>query len=278
MKYKFRFFISLFFLGICAYLFYAVYDTVKKEMIRDLNARQTAHAKQAAKGIESFFNHYLNMLKCLSQIDSIIRLDDQGRDLMRIFYNNNINEIKGVTRVDANGRIMHTYPFDPKAIGVDISSQEHVAEIMKTQKPVVSDVFEAVQGFRCIAFHVPVFKEETYDGAIVVLFPFDHISKNFLEDIRIGQDGYAWMISPKGVELYCPIPGHVGKSIYETSGQFPDVISMAEEMRKGRTGETTYLYDRIRGDIKDTLKKQAVYLPISIINTFWSYRCRNPRR
>ncbi|MFH0995670.1 MAG: PAS domain S-box protein [Pseudomonadota bacterium] len=276
MKYKFRFFISLFLLGICAYLFYAVYDSVRKEMIRDLNIRQTAHAKQAAKGIENFFKHYLNMLNCLSQIDSIIRMDDQGRDLMQIFYNNNINEVKGVTRVDANGRIIHTYPFDSRAIGVDISYQDHVAEIMKTQKPVVSDVFEAVQGFRCIAFHVPVFKEETYDGSIVVLFPFDHISKNFLEDIRIGQDGYAWLISPKGVELYCPIPGHIGKTIYETSGQFPGVISMAEEMRKGRHGTTTYLYDRIRGDIKGTLKKQAVYLPISIINTFWSIVVATP--
>ena len=141
MKYKFRYFISLFFLGICAYLFYAVYDTVRKEMIRDLNARQTAHAKQAAKGIESFFNHYLNMLNFLSQSDFIIKMDDQGRNLMRIFYNNNINEIKWITRVDVNGRIIHTYPFDPNAIGVDISSQDHVREIMKTQKPVVSDVF-----------------------------------------------------------------------------------------------------------------------------------------
>jgi PAS domain S-box-containing protein len=276
MKYKYRFFISVAFLGICAYLFYAVYDTVKIEMIRDLNARQTAHARQAAKGIESFFNHYLNMLKCLSQSDFIIRMDDQGRNFMRIFYNNNINEIKGITRVDANGRIIYTYPFDPKAIGVDISFQDHVAEIMKTHQPVVSDVFEAVQGFRCIAFHVPVFNEETYDGTIVVLFPFDHISKNFLEDIRIGQDGYAWLISPKGVELYCPIPGHVGKTIYETSGQFPDVISMAEKMRNGGHGTTSYLYDRIRGDIKDTLKKQAVYLPISIINTFWSIVVATP--
>ena len=237
MKYKFRFFISLFFFGTCAYLFYAGYDTVKKEMIRDLNVRQTAHAKQAAKGIESFFNHYLNILKFLSQIDSIIEMDDRGRDLMRIFYNNNINEIKGVTRVDANGRIMNTYPFDPKSIGVDISSQDHVREIMKTHKPVVSDVFEAVQGFRCIAFHVPVFRGESYEGSIGVLIPFDHISKNFLEDIQIGQDGYAWLLSPKGVELYCPVPGHIGKTVYETSGQFPGVLSMAEEMTQGRHGD-----------------------------------------
>ena len=73
MKYKFSFVMSLFFLGICTYLFY----------------------------IKSFFNHYLNMQNCLSQSDFIIKMDDQSRNLPRIFYNN-INEIKGITRVDVN--------------------------------------------------------------------------------------------------------------------------------------------------------------------------------
>ena len=105
-------FILLIFFGTSIYLFYAGYDTVKEEMIRDLNVRQTAHAKQAAKGIESFFNHYLSYLNFLSQIDAIIDMDDRGRELMRIFHNNNANQIHGVTRVDANGRIMSTYPYD----------------------------------------------------------------------------------------------------------------------------------------------------------------------
>jgi len=276
MKFKHQLFILLFFFGFSAYLFYAGFDTVKKEMIRDLNVRQTAHAKQAAKGIESFFNHYLSDLKFLSQIDSIIDMDDRGRDLMRIFHNNNSDEIHGVTRVDAGGRIMNTFPFDQESICVDISSQDHIREIMKTHQPVVSDVFEAVQGFRCIAFHVPVFRGESYAGSIAILIHFDHITKNFLEDIQIGSDGYAWLLSPKGVELYCPVPGHIGKTVYETSGRFPSVLSMADEMTLGKRGETTYTYDRLRGNIIDTLTKQAVYLPIPVINTFWSIVVATP--
>jgi two-component system, cell cycle sensor histidine kinase and response regulator CckA len=147
MKLRHQLSVLLFFFGVSIYLFYAGYDTVKTEMIRDLNLRQTAHAKQAAKGIESFFNHYLSDLKFLSQIDSIIDLDDRGRDLMRIFHDNNSNEIHGVTRVDAHGRILGTYPDNQQFIGVDISSQDHIREIMKTHQPVVSDVFLAVQGF-----------------------------------------------------------------------------------------------------------------------------------
>ncbi len=276
MKIRYQLFILLFFLGTSAYFFYAGYDTVKKEMIRDLNVRQTAHAKQAAKGIESFFNHYLSDLKILSQIDSIIDMDDRGRELLLIFQCNNSDEIHGVTRIDASGRILDTYPFDQKSIGVDISSQDHVREIMNTHHPVVSDVFEAVQGFRCIAFHVPIFRGESYAGSIGILIPFDHISKKYLEDIQIGRDGYAWLLSPKGVELYCPVPGHIGKTVYETSDRFPGVLSMADEMTRGKHGETTYSYDRIRGNTIDTLTKQAVYLPIPVTNTFWSIVVATP--
>jgi PAS domain S-box-containing protein len=276
MKFRHQLFILLIFFGTSVYLFYAGYDTVKKELIRDLNVRQMSHAKQAAKGIESFFNHYLSDLKFLSQIDSIIDMDDRGRDLMRIFQSNNSDEINGVTRVDADGRIMSSFPYDQKSIGVDISSQDHMREIMKTHQPVVSDVFEAVQGFRCIAFHVPVFRGESYAGSIAILIPFDHISKKFLEDIRIGSDGYAWLLSPKGVELYCPVPGHIGKTVYETSSRFPSVLSMADEMTQGKRGETTYIYDRIRGNTIDTITKQAVYLPIPVINTFWSIVVATP--
>ncbi len=276
MKYKYRFFLFLTLIGFCGYLLFAVYNDVKKETIKQLNDRQLSHAKQAAKGIESFFNNQLSMLTYLSKNDSIIDLDDSGKVLIRLFYSNNSAEINGITRVDAKGRIMYTFPYDHKSIGADISSQDHVQEIMRTHKPVVSDVFTAVQGFRCIAFHVPVFKGKDYHGTIAILIPFDHISKKYLEDIKIGENGYAWLISRKGVELYCPVPGHIGKTVYETSGNFPSVISMAEEMMKGKEGITTYRYDRIRGAVTDIEEKHAVYLSIPILNTYWSIVVATP--
>ena len=276
MKYKYRFFLFLTLIGFCGYLLFAVYNDVKKETIKQLNDRQLSHAKQAAKGIESFFNNHLSMLTYLSKTDSIIDLDDRGKALIRLFYSNNSAEINGITRVDAKGRITYTFPYDHKSIGADISSQDHVQEIMRTHKPVVSDVFTAVQGFRCVAFHVPVFKGKDYDGTIAILIPFDHISRKYLEDIKIGENGYAWLISRKGVELYCPVPGHIGKTVYETSGNFPSVISMAEEMMKGKQGITTYRYDRIRDAVTDIEEKHAVYLPIPILNTYWSIVVATP--
>ena len=79
------------------------------------------------------------------------------------------------------------------------------------------------------------------------MLDFQAISRRLLEVIRIGESGYAWMINQTGIELYCPVPGHVGKSVFENCKDFPTILTMAEDMLKGRKGTTTYRYDKIRG-------------------------------
>jgi hypothetical protein len=276
MRYKYRFFFLLLLIGICIYLFYSVYERVKTETIADFDARQMAHAKQAARGIESFFDNYLAFLTYLSQTDSVITMNAEGKALLRLFYENNRQAIRGVTRTDARGRIVYTFPSNPQVIGADISGQEHVREVMRTHKPVVSEVFKLVQGYTGMTFHVPVFKGKSYDGSLAIMILFDYITKKYLEEVRIGQDGYAWLISRTGVELYCPVPGHAGKTVQETSGRFPSVIAMAVEMMKRREGVATYDYDRIRGEGIEVIRKHAAYTPIAIPGSFWSVVVATP--
>jgi hypothetical protein len=144
------------------------------------------------------------------------------------------------------------------------SYQEHVKTILSTHKPVVSDVFMAVQGYRTVAYHVAILRKGVYHGSIAILIPFKRIAKEYLEDVKIGERGYAWMISEKGVELFCPVPGHTGKTIFQTSEKFPSVIAMAGEMMKGRQGNTTYVYDRIGGTSTEPVKNS-----MSIARSVW---------
>ncbi len=276
MRYKYRFLFLLLLTGLCIYLLYSAYARVKTETIADFNARQMAHARQAARGIGSFFDHYLAFLTYLSRTDSVIAMNSEGKALLSLFYENNRQAIRGVTRTDARGRIVYTFPLNPQAIGADISDQEHVREVMRTHKPVVSDVFKLIQGYTGITFHVPVFKGKTYDGSIAVAILFDHITKRYLDEIRIGQDGYAWLISRKGVELYCPVPGHTGKTVQETSGHFPDVIAMTAEMMQGKEGVATYDYDQIRGDRTVLVRKYATYTVVPLPGSFWSVVVATP--
>ncbi|MBC2717361.1 MAG: hypothetical protein HF978_18810 [Desulfobacteraceae bacterium] len=259
-------------------ILYSVYDAVKDKTITEFNTQQMLLAKQAAKSIEKYFHYYFLDLSYLSEISYISSLNKQGEELLDAYYEKHSNEIRALTRVSENGQILYTVPFNKKAIGADISYQEHIRTIIDTKKPVISEVFQAAQGYQAIAYHVPVFNNGKFNGSLCVLIPFNNLAKEFLKNIKIGEEGYAWVISRKGVELYCPVPGHVGKTVFETSDRFPSVISMAKEMIKGEKGITTYTYDKIRAKNIEKITKHAVYCPIQLGNTFWSIVVATPEK
>ncbi|MFH0724807.1 MAG: PAS domain S-box protein [Pseudomonadota bacterium] len=270
MKHKLLFGFLFYALCSCLYLFHIIYTEAKEKAIADLNSRQMIHARQAQRGIEEFFSNLIAALTKLSGSGHIIDMDDWGRREMEFALTIHPEAIKAVTRLDASGRIIYSSPYDSALIGRDISGQKHVQEIMKTHRPVIGDVFRAVQGNEAVALHVPVFKENEYAGTLAVLIDFRVIAGHFVADIHIGETGYAWMTNKEGTELYCPVPGHTGKSVFENCKEFPTILSMASEMLQGREGTTVYFFDRIRDQRRETVKKHAVYLPLKIADSFWS--------
>jgi len=272
-----RLYWTLFILTLLAsLLLYSAYYEVKNETVDQLNRQQLTLAKAAARGIEGFFDHYTRLLDALSKLDSIVAADAQGKKLMEVFYQSHAGEILAITRFDAGGRVMHTVPPDPRVNEADFSRMDFFQRINKTRLPIVSDVFMSLRGFESIAFCVPVFRNHVFEGSISVLIPFDDLARRYLEGIKLSEDGYAWMIDRKGVELYCPVPGHVGKTVFENCKGFPSILSMAGEMVQGKEGQTTYVFDKVRGQRIDSERKHAVYVPVHLPDNFWSIAVATP--
>lgn len=254
---------------------YALYSNVKENTIQDLNTSQEIYARQAARGIEDCVNNAIGTLVFLARLPDIVDANAEGRQIMRDTQLRSQEAIEGVTRVSAKGKIIYTAP-NAEVIGQDISVQEHIALSRKIQATVVSDVFLAVQGFRSIAVHVPVFRNGAYDGTIAFLLSFDKIAQRYIDNIRIGENGYAWVVSKKGTVISSPGSDHVGKNVYEIYRDYPDLILMADHMLNGEHGYATYHYTRIRNQTVESTLKHAVYMPISIGNTFWSIVVATP--
>ena len=277
MKRYTRYMIMLFLFMVVGYLlFYLTYGHVKKEMIEGLNQRQMIHARQAATGIETFFNDHVRRLEYLAKNEHIAVLDQTGIRLMSDYHLAHREEVSIISRIDIEGRILHPEPYNASVVRQPVTSMEDFNEAKRTGQIVVSDVFTNRRGFKTILVHAPVFRKGSFDGTLALLLPFDLIAKRYVEDIRIGRGGYAWVISRRGIELCCPVPSHVGKSVFDNCRDFPDILAMAERMIKGEEGVTTYLYDHIRGDIVDSAKKQAVFMPIRLGNNFWSIVIATP--
>lgn len=257
---------------LCLYLFYTSHERVKKEQIEALNQQQLAYALLAKTGIESFAAYYIRTLEHMALHQEVAYLNSDGRKLIREFYEADKGNIRSVARVGADGKFLYTIPYPEEYAGTDISHREYFQAVKKSAKPVVSDIITSAKGVeRAIAFNVPVTRNGVFLGCLSIIVSSDDLAANYMKKIRIGKTGYPWVLNSKGVEIYCPVPGHIGKTIYETSGRFPSVIAMAEEMMKGRQGVTTYSYDHVREhETGEVIKKHAVYAPINIGDTLWS--------
>jgi PAS domain S-box-containing protein len=278
MKLTKRFLFVPIVLVIFIYLLYSAYKTVKDRALNEFNSQQFTLAKQATRGIESFFIYYQRELIFLSKLKYISELNDQGKDLLVDFYNNHSDQIEAITVVDARGTLIYTYPDNKPVIGQNISNQKHVSSIMETHKPIVSDVFTAVQGYRAIAYHVPLISGNEYRGSLAILIPLDKLGRRFIETIRTGETGYGWMISEDGIELFSPIPGETGKSAKEIYSKYPSVLSLIDRTLREKEGTSIcYVPSPVKGNEKN-LKTFASFFRVSLDNTFWTILIFTPEK
>lgn len=276
MKYVRQLILLCFLVGFSIIAMYSSYMEVKTKSIDYLNHQQSTYARLAARNIHDFFDAYFRKLQVMSQLDGIISFDATGRSTLDIFYDSNREEVTRVLRVDDSGTVIYTAPYSQNIIGANVSHLEDIRKVAQSHQGIVGDAFTIPEGPLAVAINVPIFEGASYRGCIRVQFSLRYLLKRYLEDIHIGEDGYAWMIDASGIEIFCPVPGHVGRSVFENCRDFPSILAMARKMLRGEEGTASYEYNRIRGKSVSLVKKHAVYYPIWLHNTMWSLVVATP--
>ncbi len=251
--------------------FYLIYEDVKDRTINEFNNEQLILARTASQGITSFFNDYKSVLTFLSQFEDIIDFTEESQALLSSFYKTQQGILAAITRVDADGIILYTYPDNQSVIGDDISYQEHVRQVIATQQPVISDVFLSAQGYLAIALHVPVFKEKVFTGSLAILIPIDELGKLYLGNIQIRGTGNVWLLSENGIEIYCPIEGHTGKPFLENMDRDASAIHLSEEIKKKLSGteKSIHTEELDAGNAKSN-GKYITFIRTPLGNTYWT--------
>ena len=253
----------------CAVLFVGIYREAENAAVKKLDELQVIYARQAARGIEEYFQTWTGNLNALAQISAVAAGGEEGSAVLKLFYETNEVRIREITRLDETGVIRADFP-DSGAVGTDISQQKHVIELLRDHKPVISDVFRSVEGVESVVLHVPVFRGSKFRGSVGILVDFKSLAKRYLDVIRIGETGYAWLLSRDGTIFYTPEPGLTGRSILEIAKDNPSYTGLAAAMLQGREGTAEYISQGIGAPHASSMRKYAVYLPIRIGGTFWS--------
>lgn len=261
--------------AVCCAVLFSIYLDIEHKTVDQVNSEQMVHADQAEESILRFFSTYNNTITFMGGSRHIIDLDEDGRQEMRDFYNAHAGEISTLSRVDENGKILYTYPYE-SSTGADVSGQAHVKESMATHRVVISDVFTSVQGFRTIALVVPVFDNGTYRGSLSALIPFDSLARRNLEPIRILSSGNAWLISQSGTILYARDPFRIGRSAAEVYNTSPSMQAFITESMGSDDGLSRYVVEVPEGSRRFVVY-EAVYNPVRIGDDYWTIIVATPR-
>ena len=261
-----------------SYLFYSTYRENKDRVLKEFNSQQFTLAKQASRSIESFFLYYEEELLFLSKLNFISELNDQGKHLLSDFYNIHSDQIEAISFVDSKGILKYTYPLNESAIGSDVSNQEHIKTVINTHKPTISDVFTSVQGYKTIAYHIPIIRDGEYKGSLAILIPLENLGKRFTENIITGTTGYGWVISEDGIEIFNPVTGQTGKSVKETYRKFPSVLELLDLTSKEKEGTTTCLISSRVDTLNELSRTLTAFYRVPLGNTFWTIIIFTPEK
>lgn len=267
--------ITILLLALGAITLISVYNNFKDRIVEQTNSQFEVYANQAAEGISLFFSNYETQLKFLTNLDEIRVLDKEGKEVINRFYGTHTKLIAGITRIDKDGNIVYTFPYSENIIGKNVSFQEHNKWIIEHHQPVLSDVFQAVQGYRTVAFAYPIFDNKgNYDGCLSLLIPFQIIITKYLNPIENRGIGNAWMISRQGTEIYCYDESHIGKSVEKSAEGFPKFQNVINEMKKGREGNAIYEFYKPHTSEKKLI--YSFYKRVDLKNTYWSIAISTP--
>ncbi len=91
-------------------------------------------------------------------------------------YLANKDLFSSLTYMDKNGVIVYTYPYE-NASGKNIGSQPHIALLLKTHQPVISEPMKTVQGIYAVVIHQPLFKNDRFVGSVAGLIRLSSLNK-----------------------------------------------------------------------------------------------------
>jgi two-component system NtrC family sensor kinase len=272
--------------GLVAIGFYGYYST-EKAVANQFNTQQLMLAQQAARGIENFLADLRETTRLLAQIPGVLSpQEEMGEGRLRILYERFGGKVNFLFLGDRRGILTSAYPPSMRKgmMGIDFSSQPFFQKARRTGKPVIYNGVLAEgdripgrhQSFRSIWIAAPIFRKGEFFGVLGCGLDMGKINERYVNPIRSGVPGGAWVINQEGKFIAHYDPELLGKDAFgdlkvrdpRPSSESTERI-VIKEMLQGKPGMNEYTSDWPGGK-HGQVKKLIAYVPVRIGDQIWS--------
>ena len=276
--------------ALAGFMVHSIDREVRQKTIEAHNAKQLQLADLSASAISNFFRTCTNKLVVLSNDPDVVELNDFGKEKLESIARVDTDQVSAYTRMDRDGIITFTAPYNEAALGADISEQQHVKDVMETRQPVTSDCFPSKQGYPAIAIHVPVFRDGEFDGSVAMLVPFGTIIEDFVSgttDVltadNLSGSNHCLVLSKDGRELFSSMhdafdSGDNGTLHFyrEHTSDSTTFVSYAEDMLGNPEGSGWFLADLDNYPFTPDARLHGAFNRVDLGTTFWAISFASP--
>jgi hypothetical protein len=175
------------------------------------------------------------------------------------------------TFIDSKGMMKFIEPEQyRKYEGTDISKQEAIIKMRKTQKPRMGNVFVSAEGIKSIDIEYPVFAAgKKFLGSVSMLVKHDELIRSIASTVETGSGVKCWVMQKDGQLLYETDPAQMGLNLFTDPlyKDYPELIKLGRRMVKEKEGKGFYTF-LIHGT-KTVVKKQAVWKTAHFLDNDW---------
>jgi len=158
--------------------------------------------------------------------------------------------------------------------GADISQQAVTIQFNETKKPLLSQMFTAVEGMDAVVIMWPVFSDKgEFIGSVSALFQPATLLSGASEPILKGTEMALDVMQMDGLDVYDSQGNDTGVNLFTdpATQQYTELIALGHRMVAAESG--TGSYTNISHTTGQMVKKQAYWATVKLHDTAWRLMC-----
>lgn len=270
--------------------FYSL-STMREVVSDQFNKQQLVLAEQAARQIETDFQIITQELAVLNQSPTVQHLEP-GSWAKRVRVTLDVVRDLGVVeigRVSRDARRIFSFTRDHQVRSDRLLSEGFLETLPWAADPAHRGQIKIIRNLavpgvpanhQVVGLALPAYLESTnlahpaanqqYAGMLYGLVDLEQLVARVVKNIRSGRTGYAWVIDPKGIFLYHPLPEFIGRNAFTVREQKGAPVSFdqinrlqKEKMLQGEQG-TSWYFSGWHGGEKGKIKKLIAFYPVGL--------------
>ena len=243
-----------------------------KALTKSTDEQLLIRANELALSIDDVFNREINTAKSWSLFNATIEAFDNSSEIESSEYRNKIKSLNNVftsikmekglgenyqaiIAADTSGLIIAA--SEDEYLGVSIKDRGYVQKALKGNENLGEVAINKVTGEPFIPIGIPIYSSDgDITGVLAVILNIAFINE-IVEDTKVGENGYPYIIDSTGLVLAHPNQDHILKTNLSQTPGLEDVIA---NMIAGKKAVEKYVFEGI--------PKSCGYAPVEF--TGWS--------